>query len=262
MTTLKGKTALITGSTSGIGLAIAHAFAKQGANITLNGFGNPDEIQKIRKEIETQYKVGVLYFPADVSDSMAINEMVEKTIKAFGSIDILVNNAGIQHVAAVVDFPEEKWQSILAINLTSAFTLIKATLPLMLKKNWGRIINIASAHGVIASPYKSAYVAAKHGIVGLTKTVALETAETNITSNVICPGYVKTPLVDKQISEQAKVHNISEERVIKEVLLKSVPSKRFINPEHLADLAVFLSSESAEGMTGSVLTMDGGWTAQ
>lgn len=262
MRILEGKAAIITGSTSGIGLAISHALAGAGANITLNGFGPTAEIEKTMQEMKTQHNVQVIYSSADVSDGKQIQKMVDDTIKAFGHVDIIVNNAGIQYVAPITEFPDEKWDSILAINLSSAFKLIKATLPSMAARKWGRIINIASAHGLVASPYKSAYVAAKHGLVGLTKTVALETAETPITCNVVCPGYVKTPLVDKQIAEQAVAHGISPERVVKEILLKSQPNKRFIKSESLAQLVLFLCSPAAEEMTGQVLSMDGGWTAQ
>lgn len=261
MTHLKNKTALVTGSTSGIGLAIAQSLAKAGANIMLNGFGNATEIEALRNSLVKTYSVSVGYSAADVSDKKALEAMVENTVKELGGLDILVNNAGIQYVAPVMEFPDEKWDAILAINLTSAFRLSKLALPYMMKADWGRIVNIASAHGMVASPFKSAYVAAKHGLVGLTKTVALEFAESNITCNVVCPGYVKTPLVEKQIVEQAKAHKISEEAVIKDVLLHSQPNKKFIKPENLADLVAFLCSNSAEGMTGEVIAMDGGWTA-
>ena len=261
MTHLKNKTALITGSTSGIGLAIAHALAKAGANIMLNGFGDATEIEVLRSSLEKTYHVSVGYSGADVANKEALETMVEETIKKLGSLDILVNNAGIQYVAPIIEFPDEKWEAILAINLTSAFRLSKLALPYMIGANWGRIVNIASAHGIVASPFKSAYVAAKHGLVGLTKTVALEQAESNITCNVVCPGYVKTPLVEKQIAEQAKAYKISEDSVVKDVLLKCQPNKKFIKPENLADLVVFLCSDSAEGMTGEVISMDGGWTA-
>lgn len=261
MAHLKNKTALITGSTSGIGLAIAHALAKAGANIMINGFGDAKEIEALRSSLEKTYHVSVGYSGADVANKEALETMVEKTVKELGGLDILVNNAGIQYVAPVIEFPDEKWEAILAINLTSAFRLSKLALPHMIKADWGRIVNIASAHGIVASPFKSAYVAAKHGLVGLTKTVALELAESNITCNVVCPGYVKTPLVEKQIAEQAKAHKISEDAVVRDVLLKSQPNKKFIKPENLADLVVFLCSASAEGMTGEVISMDGGWTA-
>lgn len=261
MTNLKNKTALVTGSTSGIGLAIAEALAKAGANIMLNGFGDAAEIEALKNTLQKNYHVSVHYSAANVADKSALETLVAEINHLFGSLDILINNAGIQHVAPLIEFPDDKWEAILAINLTSAFRLSKLALPYMLKANWGRIVNIASAHGMVASPFKSAYVAAKHGLVGLTKTIALEMAETNITCNVVCPGYVKTPLVEKQIMEQAKAHKISADQVIKEVLLKSQPNKKFIKPENLADLVVFLCSDSAEGMTGEVIAMDGGWTA-
>ncbi len=261
MTSLKNKTALITGSTSGIGLAIAHALARAGANIMLNGFGDEKEIEAIRVSLEKTYNVSVRYSSADVANKAALETMVKDTVKTLGALDILVNNAGIQYVAPVIEFPDEKWEAILAINLTAAFRLSKLALPHMIQSDWGRIVNIASAHGMVASPFKSAYVAAKHGLVGLTKTVALEMAESNITCNVLCPGYVKTPLVEKQIAEQAKVHNLSEDRVVKDILLAAQPNKKFIKPENLADLVLFLCSDSAEGMTGEVIAMDGGWTA-
>ncbi len=262
MTTLNNKTALITGSTSGIGLAIAHALAKAGANIVLNGFGEESEINALKDTLSKTYSVAVNYSAADVTNKAAIEQMMAETIQSFGSLDILVNNAGIQYVAPIVEFPDDKWDAILAINLTAAFRLSKLALPYMLKAKWGRIVNIASAHGIVASPFKSAYVAAKHGLVGLTKTIALETAESNITCNVICPGYVKTPLVEKQIIEQAKAHQISQDQVIKEVLLKSQPNKKFVKPENLAALVAFLCSSFADDMTGEVIAMDGGWTAQ
>jgi 3-hydroxybutyrate dehydrogenase len=261
MSQLKNKTALVTGSTSGIGLAIAHALAKAGANIMLNGFGDIKEIEALKNMLQKTYHVTVGYSAADVADKAALEKMVADTIQLFGRFDILVNNAGIQYVAPIIEFPDEKWEAILSINLTSAFRLSKLALPYMIKGDWGRIVNIASAHGMVASPFKSAYVAAKHGLVGLTKTVALEMAESNITCNVVCPGYVKTPLVEKQIAEQAKAYKISEDQVIKDVLLQAQPNKKFIKPENLADLVVFLCSDSAEGMTGEVIAMDGGWTA-
>lgn len=259
---LQGKSAIITGSTSGIGLAIAKHLSELGANILLNGFGDKAQIESEIRDLKQQNSIQVLYSPADMSKTEEIQTMVKEALNAFKRIDIIVNNAGIQHVFPIQDFPQEKWDAILNINLSSAFKLIKAVLPGMLEHNWGRIINIASAHGLVASPYKSAYVAAKHGLVGLTKVVALETAETNITCNAICPGYVKTPLVEKQIAEQAKAHNISEDRVIREILLKSQPNKKFIQAEHVAEFTAFLCSDAGEAMTGEILMMDGGWTAQ
>lgn len=259
---LNGKCALITGSTSGIGLGIAKAFAQAGSNIVLNGFGPEDEIQKIIQEIEKTYKVKAHYSKADMSKPAEIKSMIEEASDIFGGVDILVNNAGIQHVSEVTQFPEEKWDAIMAINLSSNFHTIKHAIPLMKKKNWGRIINVASVHGMVASPFKSAYVAAKHGVLGLTKTVALELANENITCNAICPGYVLTPLVEGQIVDQAKVHNLSKEKVISEVILASQPKKEFIQVEQVAALAVFLASDNARAMTGACLPMDGAWTSR
>jgi 3-hydroxybutyrate dehydrogenase len=259
---LEGKSAIITGSTSGIGLAIAKRLAELGANIVINGFGDKTEIDKLIQDIEKHVAGKVLYSSADVSKLLDIENMVKEALGSFGTIDIIVNNAGIQFVAPIHEFPTEKWDAILNINLSAAYKLIKAVLPGMLANNWGRVINIASTHGVVASAYKSAYVAAKHGLVGLTKVVALETAETNITCNAICPGYVKTPLVDKQIAEQSKAHKIPEDRVIREILLKAQPNKKFIQAENIADFTAFLCSDAGSGMTGEILMMDGGWTAQ
>ena len=262
MKSLQGKTAIVTGSTSGIGLAIAKGLAEAGASIVLNGFGAPDEIKQIQEEIQATHKVPTHYASADVSNISEIQQMVEDTLVKFKSIDIIVNNAGVQFVAPVVDFPQEQWDKIIDLNLTSAFKMIKSTLPSMLSKNWGRIINIASAHGLVASPYKSAYVAAKHGLVGLTKSVALEVAETNVTCNAICPGYVRTPLIDKQIAEQAKIHHMPEAQVIKEVILKTQPNNKFIKAEDIAQMVVFLCSTAGDSMTGEIISMDGGWTAR
>lgn len=259
---LQGKCALVTGSTSGIGLGIAKAFAQQGCNIVLNGFGPENEIRNILNEIEKNYQVKAHYSKADMSKPAEIQTMIEEAAKIFGSIDILVNNAGIQHVSEVTDFPTEKWDAIMAINLSSNFHTIKHTIPLMKKNGWGRIINVASAHGLVASPFKSAYVAAKHGVLGLTKTVALELANENITCNAICPGYVLTPLVEKQIDDQAKVHGLSKEKVITEVILASQPKKEFVQVEQVAALSVFLASPGASTMTGACLPMDGAWTAR
>lgn len=259
---LKGKNAIITGSTSGIGLGIAIAFAQSGANIMLNGFGDPAEIEAIRKELAEQHGVEVLYSDADMTQPAQIRSMVEFAMQHFGSVDILVNNAGIQHVAPVDEFPAEKWDAIIAINLSSAFHTIHGVLPGMKLQGWGRIINIASAHGLVASPYKSAYVAAKHGIVGLTKSVALETAEQGITVNSICPGYVLTPLVENQIPDTAKARGITEAEVRRDVILAAQPNKQFVTTEQLGDFAVFLCGDAASAITGSALPMDGGWTAQ
>jgi 3-hydroxybutyrate dehydrogenase len=258
---LIGKVSLVTGSTSGIGLGIARALAAAGSEIVLNGFGKPEEIADVQAKITADFKVRVSYSPADMSTPAAIREMVENVVKSSGRLDILVNNAGIQYVAPLQDFPPEKWDAILAINVSSAFHTTRLALPLMLQNKWGRIINIASAHGLVASPFKSAYVAAKHGIVGLTKVTALETAEQGITCNAICPGYVYTPLVEAQIEGQAKAHNIPREQVIRDVLLARQPNKRFATVEELGTLSVFLASDAAASITGAALPVDGGWTA-
>ena len=259
---LQGKTAIITGSTSGIGLGIALAFARAGMNVMLNGFGDVKEIEAIRARLEGQFEVGVGYSAADMTKPDDIVAMVEDSRKLFGQVDVLVNNAGIQHVEAIETFPVAKWDAIIAINLSSAFHGIRAVVPGMKSRNWGRIINIASAHGLVASPFKSAYVAAKHGLLGLTKTVALETAEFGITVNAVCPGYVLTPLVQKQIPETAKARGISEEDVIKNVLLHAQPTKQFVTTEQIGALAVFLCTGGAASMTGAALPVEGGWTAQ
>jgi len=257
---LKQKAAIVTGSTSGIGLGIARALAQNGADVMLNGFGDPKEIEFTRAELQRQYGVRVRFSDADMSRPEQIRAMAESTRVEFGKIDIVVNNAGIQHVAPIEEFPDEKWDAVLAINLSSAYHLIKAVVPGMKMRKSGRIINIASAHGLTASPFKSAYVAAKHGMIGLSKTVALELAEFGITANTICPGYVKTPLVEKQIVDQAKAHGISPERVVREVMLSHQARKEFVQVEELAALAVFLASDAAVSMTGAALAMDGGWT--
>jgi 3-hydroxybutyrate dehydrogenase len=258
---LAGKVSLVTGSTSGIGLGIARALAAAGSEIVLNGFGKPEEVGDVQAKIASDFKVRVSYSPADMSKPAAIHEMIENTLKSSGRLDILINNAGIQHVAPLQDFPPEKWDAILAIDLSSAFHTTRLALPSMLANKWGRIINIASAHGLVASPFKSAYVAAKHGIVGLTKVTALETAEHGITCNAICPGYVYTPLVEAQIDGQAKAHNIPREKVIRDVLLAQQPNKRFATVEELGALSVFLASDAAASITGIALPIDGGWTA-
>ena len=257
---LKQKSAIVTGSTSGIGLGIARALAQQGADILLNGFGDAQEIEFTRAELERQFGVKVRYSGADMSQPDQIRAMADLARAEFGKIDIIVNNAGIQYVAPVEEFPDAKWDAVLAINLLSAFHLIKAVVPEMKARKSGRIINIASAHGLTASPFKSAYVAAKHGLIGLSKTVALELAEFGVTSNTICPGYVKTPLVEKQIADQAKAHGISPEQVVRDVMLSHQARKEFIQVEELAALAVFLASDAAASMTGTALAMDGGWT--
>lgn len=257
---LKGKTAVITGSTSGIGLAIAQAFAKEGVHIALNGFGNKDEIEAVRKDIEA-LGVKAKYYPADMTKPEEIADMIHSVEKDLGGIDIVVNNAGIQFVSPVEDFPPEKWNAIIAINMSSAFHMVKHALPVMRKRGWGRIINMVSAHGIVASPFKSAYVTAKHGMIGFTKTIALEAAQNNITVNAICPGYVWTPLVEGQVKDTAKARGISEDEVINDVLLKAQWTKKFVTVEQIAGIALFLSSEVAENITGSSVVVDGGWTA-
>jgi 3-hydroxybutyrate dehydrogenase len=259
---LAGRTAVITGSSSGIGKGIAEAFAREGANVVLNGFGDAREIEALRSGLEQQHGVTVTYDGADMTKPAQIVEMVNAAVKAFGKVDILVNNAGIQHVAPVDEFPPEKWDAIIAINLTSAFHATRAALPGMKQGKWGRVINIASAHGLVASPFKSAYVAAKHGIVGFTKSLALEVAELGITSNAICPGFVFTPLVEKQIDDQARAHGIARENVIRDVILAPQPTKQFVKIEDVAALALFVASEHAAQINGASLPIDGGWTAR
>ncbi|MES2205527.1 MAG: 3-hydroxybutyrate dehydrogenase [Pseudomonadota bacterium] len=258
---IKGKTALITGSTSGIGLGIAEAFAKAGARIVLNGFGDAAEIKALQERLASTYGVEVTYEGADVSKAADIEKMMQNIESKFGGVDILVNNAGIQHVAPIEEFPVEKWDAIIAINLSSSFHTVRLALPGMKKKKWGRIINIASAHALVASPFKSAYVAAKHGIAGLTKTVALEGAEFGVTMNAICPGYVLTPLVQKQIPDTAKARGITEDEVIQNVLLAAQPTKQFVKVEQIAELALYLASDLAASTTGAIIPIDGGWTA-
>ena len=259
---LRGRTAIVTGSTSGIGLGIARAFAAAGANLVLNGLGNMREIEKLRQSMAEEFGIEVLYSPADMRKGCEVESMVREIEEETGSVDILVNNAGIQHVAAVEDFPPEKWDDIIAINLSSVFHAVHAAMPGMKARGFGRIINIASAHGLVASPFKSAYVAAKHGVVGFTKSVALEVAELDITVNAICPGYVRTPLVEGQIADQAKIHNLPRDEVIRDVILAAQPSKRFVEVDEIAGLALFLCSEYGRSITGAALSIDGGWTAR
>ncbi|CAN7149433.1 3-hydroxybutyrate dehydrogenase [Bosea sp. LjRoot237] len=258
---LKDRTALVTGSTSGIGLAYARALAAEGANVVINGFGEADAIEKERAGIEKDFRVKARYSAANMMKPDEIAAMVAEAEKEFGAIDILVNNAGIQHVAPVDEFPIEKWDQIIAINLSSAFHATRAALPKMKAKGWGRVINTASAHAFVASPFKSAYVAAKHGIAGFTKTVALEVATNGITVNAIAPGYVWTPLVEKQIPDTMKARNMTKEQVINDVLLLAQPTKEFVTVEQVAALAVFLCTDAAKSITGTTLPMDGGWTA-
>ena len=258
----EGKTALVTGSTSGIGRGIAEHLASLGANVVLNGFGDASEIDALRMEMGKTYGVQVRYDGADLSQQGQIEAMMGKALAEFGSVDILVNNAGIQFVAPVDEFPVDKWNAILAINLSATFHTVRLTLPAMKAKKWGRIINIASAHALVASPYKSAYVAAKHGIAGFTKTVALEVAEQGITMNAICPGYVWTPLVEKQIPDTAKARGVTNQQVIDDVLLKAQPTKQFVTVDQVARFTAFLAGDAAASITGGVLPIDGGWVAQ
>jgi len=257
-----GMTALVTGSTSGLGLGIATAFAERGANVVLNGFGDAAAIETIRSGLEAAHGTRVVYDSADLSKADAIESMMGRLTAQFGVIDILVNNAGIQFVSPVDEFPVDRWNAILALNLDASFHLIRLVLPGMKARKWGRIINIASAHALVASPFKAAYVAAKHGIAGLTKTVALEVATQGITMNAICPGYVWTPLVEKQIPDTAKARGLTEEQVVNDVLLHAQPTKRFVQVSEVAALAAFLASRDAASITGANIPIDGGWTAQ
>lgn len=259
---LDGRVAIVTGSTSGIGLGIAERLAAEGASIVLNGFGDPRDIEMTKDRIAFDHGVTVVHSNADLAQAEAVISMIAFARDALGEIDVLVNNAGIQHVAPIEEFPMAKWDAIIAINLSSAFHAIKATLPSMRRRGWGRIVNIASAHGLVASPFKSAYVAAKHGIVGLSKTVALEAAQSGVTCNTICPGYVWTPLVEKQIEDQARTHDIPREKVITDILLKAQPNKRFAETSEIGALTAFLCSENAASITGASIPVDGGWTAQ
>ena len=259
---LKGKNAVVTGSTSGIGLGIARAFARDSANVVINGFGPADEIEKERSGIEKEFGVKAIYSGADMTKPAEIAAMSKTAETQLGACDILVNNAGIQYVAPIEEFPPEKWDAIIAINLTSAFHAIRAAVPGMKARKWGRIIQTASAHSLVASPFKAAYVSAKHGIAGLTKTVALETATFGITCNCISPGYVWTPLVAKQIPDTMKARNMTEEQVKHDVLLAAQPTKEFVTVDQVASLALYLTSDSAASITGANLSIDGGWTAE
>ena len=259
---LKGKSVLVTGSTSGIGLAVARAFAKEGANLTINGFGDKTAIEKERAGIETEFGVKAIYSGADMTRPAEIAEMIAATGKAFGAVDVLVNNAGIQFVAKVEDFPIEKWDAVIAINLSAAFHTTRVAIPGMKTRKWGRIINIASAHGLVASGEKAAYVAAKHGIIGLTKVVAIEAANDGITCNAICPGWVLTPLVQKQIEDRAKAAGKTVQEAEHELLAEKQPMLKFSTPEGVGALAVFLAGDAAATITGSSYSIDGGWTAQ
>ncbi len=259
---LAGRSAIITGSTSGIGLGIAQAFSGAGMNVMLNGFGDADKIESTRAGLEEAYGIKAAYSSADMTKASDIEAMVADAVAAFGQVDVLVNNAGIQHVEAIETFPPEKWDAIIAINLSAAFHAMRAVVPQMKSRGWGRIINVASAHALVASPFKAAYVAAKHGILGLTKTVALETAEHGITVNAVCPGYVLTPLVQKQIPETAKARNLTEEQVIRDVLLHAQPTRKFVTTGEIGGLAVFLCTDAGASITGAALPIEGGWTAQ
>ena len=259
---LQGKTAIVTGSTSGIGQGIARALAEQGANVMLNGTSDPAKVEPFRKELADKYGVKVGYAQADVSDAAQVQAMVQRAATELGGVDILVNNAGIQHVAPIVEFPLDKWAQVLGTNLSSVFYGMQAALPHMLSKGWGRIVNIASAHGLVASVEKVAYVAAKHGVVGATKVAALETAGKGVTVNAICPGWVLTPLVQKQIDAIAKRENISNEEATKRLLREKQPSQQFVSIEEVAALTIYLCSDAAKQITGSAQSIDGGWTAQ
>jgi 3-hydroxybutyrate dehydrogenase len=259
---VNGKAAVVTGSTSGIGLATARALAQAGAHVVLNGFGEPADIEKTRGAIEKEFKVKALYDAADMTKPAEIAAMIKTAERAFGAVDILVANAGIQHVAPIEEFPIEKWDAIIAINLSSAFHAIRAAVPGMKAKKWGRIVCTASAHSLVASPFKAAYISAKHALAGLTKTVALEVATFGITANCISPGYVWTPLVERQIPDTMKARNLTKEQVINDVLLAAQPTKQFVTAEQVAGLAVYLCSDTAAQITGANLSIDGGWTAQ
>lgn len=259
---LQGKSAIITGSTSGIGKGVAEALAAEGCNVMLNGFGDETEIETQRAALEKNHQVKALYNGADMTKPDEIEALVKQAANDFGSVDIIVNNAGIQYVCPVDEYPTEKWDQIIAINLSSAFHMIRCSVPHMKKAGWGRIINLASAHALVASPFKTAYVAAKHGMAGLTKSVALEVAQDKITCNAICPGYVKTPLVENQIADTAKARGIPEEDVVKTVMLANQPTKEFVRIEEIGAMSVYLCSDGAAGVTGTMLSIDGGWCAQ
>ena len=257
----KGRTAVVTGSTSGIGLGVARALAAEGANIVLNGFGEPAAIEALRRGMETEFGVGVRYSAADMAKGEAVAAMIAEAEAAFGAVDILVNNAGIQHVAPIEALAPERWEAIIAVNLSSAFYAIRAALPGMKARGWGRIINTASAHALVASPFKAAYVAAKHGIAGLTKVVALEVAENGITVNAICPGYVWTPLVEQQVPATMAARGLTREQVINDVMLQAQPTKQFVSVDEVSAFVVFLTGDNARNITGAILSIDGGWTA-
>jgi len=259
---LAGKTALVTGSSSGIGLAVARALARAGARVMLNGSRPAADAEALRAELAAEAGVEVGYTQANLAEPASARALVDATIAAFGSVDILINNAGIQHVAAVDAFPDDTWDQLMAINVSAVFHTTKAALPSMKAKGWGRIVNIASAHGVVASPFKAPYTASKHAVVGFSKAVALEVAEQGITCNALCPGYVRTPLIEKQVVDQAKVHNMPEDRVIREVILAAQPTRQFVEADEVAAFAVFLCSDAAKAVTGSVQLIDGGWTAR
>ena len=259
---LKGQVAVISGSTSGIGLAMARAIASRGGDVVLNGLGDPSEIERIRAEMEASCGVRVRYHAADMTRGDEVADMVAFARHQLGRLDILINNAGVQHVEAVEKFPADKWEQILAVKLSSTFYATRAAIPIMKAQGRGRIINVASAHGLVASPFKSAYVAAKHGVIGFTKTVALELAQDNITCNAICPGFVETPIVAKQIQDQARTRNMSEEDVMKNVILGSQPTKRFVTTDELAGIFLYLASGLGASANGAHCSVDGGWTAQ
>jgi 3-hydroxybutyrate dehydrogenase len=259
---LKGKAAIVTGSTSGIGLGIATALAAEGCDVMLNGFGDPAAIERLRAGLAERHRVRAAYSSADMTKPEEIRELVAATERQFGSVDILVNNAGIQHVAKIVDFPEDRWDAVIAVNLSAAFHATKAALPLMIANKWGRIINIASAHGLVASGEKAAYVAAKHGLVGLTKVTAIETANQGITCNAICPGWVLTPLVQQQIEARAKAQGIPVERAREDLVREKQPMLEYTTPEQIGAFAVFLCGQAASTITAAALSIDGGWVAQ